>query len=133
MTNLQCCVGGYQIQVSSTNHLQTTGTSLKAVSFRYVRLKEVQECTYLQYVKEFTSDFLKEFVKAVCLSAAMFCLFHLLCNSNGIHVFLPALYSCLAPTRFFGVSLEYHVSHWVDVNCSILQLVIVHETEFMCK
>lgn len=85
-----------------------------------MRLKEIQECNYLQRVKEFTSDFLKEFVKAVCLSAAMFCLFRLLCNSDGTNISLPVLYSCLAPARFFGVSLEYHVSHWVGVNCSVL-------------
>lgn len=65
MTNLQCCVGDYQIQISSTNHLQTTGALLKVLSPTHVRLKEIQERNYLQYVKEFTSDF---FEGVVCKS-----------------------------------------------------------------
>lgn len=32
MTNLQCCVGDYHIQISSTNPLQTTVPSHKVLS-----------------------------------------------------------------------------------------------------
>lgn len=120
MINLQCCVGGYQIHINSTNHFQTTQAQLKAVSLTYVRLKEIREWNYLQYVKEFTSDILKAFVKAACLSAAMFCLFHLLCNSNGVRFPscpLQLFGTCKALWRFFGISCKPR--GWCKLLCFV--------------
>lgn len=47
MTNLQCNVRDHQIQINSTNNLQTTGVSLRVSSPEYVGLEEIQEHSYL--------------------------------------------------------------------------------------